>query len=154
MDPENEEYETVLVSDVSTSPSASDEVSVTDERRGPRGRRGPQGPPMESCVVILKPEHPEYFIRNEANVVICTGTTIFPNIWLPEISSVMDFDCDYLTAHTTKSRLKVINLSDSPLTIKPVPGNKLWRDKSTFAVKLGKTVVFYGIGDTWYYSKS
>lgn len=139
------EYETVRVSESSSSDVAG------DIRRGPRGRRGPPGPPMDSCVVVLKPGHPEYFVRNETQVVICTGATIFPTIWLPKISSVADFDCEYLTANITKSRLKVINLSDSVLIIKPVPGNKLWGDKPTYAVKLGKTVVFYGIDDIWYF---
>ena len=140
-------YKTVL----KTTP---EESSPPSGRR--RGRRGPPGPRVESCIVLLKPEHPEYFIRNEADVAIAVGYTIFPTIHLPKIDSKEEFDCDYLTAYTTKSRLKIVNLSTSPLTILSMPGNKIYNakdpdnPKGKHTLKLGVSAIFYGMNNCWY----
>lgn len=142
-------YDTVDIREPIEPSEKSSEIR-TDSNRGPRGRRGPPGPPIESCIVILKPEHPEYFIRNEADVAIIAGNSIWPKIHLPKIESKQEFDCEYLTAYTTKSRLKIINQSTSILTITPAPGDKFHKSDRKYQIMNGETALFYGIGDRWY----
>jgi len=158
MDPETADldYMTVDIRKSNVSPDASSETHIGSESnpnrgpRGPRGRRGPPGPAIESCIVLLKPEHPEYYIRNEADVAIITGNSIWPNIYLPKIESKEQFDCEYLTAYTTRSRLKIMNQSKSILTITPAPGDEFHKNGLKYQIKSGESALFYGIDNQWY----
>ena len=131
----------------------SSSAELEGPRRGPRGRIGKPGPRMESCIITLKSEHPEYYIKNEADVVICRGHTSFPAIWLPKIDSNASFDCEYLTVNKTKSRIKIINLSDSRLTIKHHPDDCFCDDQDVYPLKMGKYIIAYGVDNCWYLSK-
>ena len=122
-------------------------------KRGPRGRKGPIGPKIESLIVTLKPGHTEYIIKNEADVVICTGETCFPQLLLPKIFSTQTFDNEYLTVHKTHCRVKIINRSMSRLTLKTHPEDKFDNDKKKITVKIDKYIIIYGVGNCWYLSK-
>ena len=133
--------------------SSDSKSNEQESKKGPRGRKGTMGPRMESRIIILKPGHSEYFIKNEADVVICTGATTFPTIWLPKIDSKITFDHDALSVNDTKSRIKIINRSDSRVTIKHGPDDHIEGDREFYPLKMGKYIILYGVNGIWYLSK-